>query len=253
MASVDPKTMEIIENAVLELAALDYPRVWIGEEGITADELLEWQQDNADNRREVWERMSPDERREVWDEIPEGEREGLREPPQQWSDLPDAVREGLETPLEVEPGEFVGVEGTDAGLRMPEVGINWLDGRWLTGNMPHLLPDHTLAELEREVMFIEAAKRGEVPVEVLCRLEFVSTDELTGEDKLFTSAVTREGMALVYLGPRYRRVPLEQLTPEDVDENLLDALEFFVANSIGLYVIEDSELARRALSERLGE
>ncbi len=124
MGSVDPKIMEFIERAVRELAAMDYPRVWIGEEGVTADELLTIQEANEDARREAWERMNPDERRDVWDEVPEGEKEGLQEPPQRWGDLPEGVQEGLRTSPEVEPGEFVGIEGTEGGIKMPEVGLN---------------------------------------------------------------------------------------------------------------------------------
>ena len=49
MASqLEPEAARRIENAVRELARIGYPRVWIGEKGITADELLHIQMLNDD-------------------------------------------------------------------------------------------------------------------------------------------------------------------------------------------------------------
>lgn len=75
MCSVDSKTMEIIEIAVLELAAMDYPRVWIGEEGITPT--------NSSHESRKTRRV----------------------------------------------GDGRGVEGTEGGMQMPEVSVDWLDSR----------------------------------------------------------------------------------------------------------------------------
>ena len=262
MGSVEPKIMESIERAVRELAQMDYPKVWIGEEGITADELLAKQQANEDVRREAWERMNPDERREVWDEkIPEREKEGLHEPPRRWSDLPEGVREGLEAPLEVEPGEFVSIEGAEGGgIQMPEVGFNWLDGRWVLRHMPDLMPVDVspgLGDLQEEVGYIEAAKRGDVVVKTACVVKFASEDALTEADRAFVASAScapgGEALAVVFEGYERRFVPLDDLAPEDVDEDLIEILEFHVSDGMGPYVIEDSERARRALRERLGE
>ena len=260
MGSVEPKIMEHIEEAVQELAAMDYPRVWIGEGGITADELLAIELVNDDERREAWERMNPDERREAWDEIPEGEREGLHEPPRRWSDLPSGVREGLKAPLEVEPGEYVGIEGTGGGLRMPEVGVNWLDGSWVLRHMPDLLPPDVvpgLGDLQEEVGCIEAAKRGGVVVKTAAVVRYAPEDALTEDDGAFiVSASFAPGggaLAVVFEGYRTGFVALEDLTPAHVDEDLLETLEFHVSDGMGPYVIEDSERARWALKQRLGE
>jgi hypothetical protein len=261
MGSVEPKIMESIERAVRELAQMDYPKVWIGEEGITADELLAKQLANEDERREAWEGMNPDERRKVWDEeIPEREKEGLHEPPRRWSDLPEGVREELKTPLEVEPGEFVSIEGTEGGIQMPEVGLNWLDGRWVLLHMPDLMPVDVspgLGDLLEEVGCIEAAKRDGVVVKTACVVKFTSEDALTESDGAFIASAPfapgGEALVVVFEGYERRFVPLDDLAPEDVDEDLLETLEFHVSDSIDPYVIEDSERARRALRERLGE
>ncbi len=214
MGSVGPRTMEIIENAVQELAAMDYPRVWIGGEGITADELL-WQQENEEK-------------------LPE------------W--------------MQVEPGEFVGVEGTGGGLRMPEVGFNWLDGLWVIRNTPDLLPVDVvpgLGDLQQEVTCIEAAKRGGVVINTESIVRSVPEDDLTTADREFITSASfapgGEAVAGVFEGYETRFVPLEDLTPEDVDEDLLETLQFHVTDSMGPYVIEDSDRARLALRKRLRE
>lgn len=84
--------------------------------------------------------------------------------------------------------------------------------------------------LKQDVMYINAAKQGEVPIDASWGLKFVFMDELTEEDKRVTSAVTEEGMALFYLGPRYQRVPLKDLTPEYIDDDLINALMFQVSD-----------------------
>jgi len=50
------------EKAVKELASIDYPRVWIGEEGMTPEELLHLQNSNYEERQESWEVLSREKR-----------------------------------------------------------------------------------------------------------------------------------------------------------------------------------------------
>src|SRR5215211_1036890 len=60
MASqIEPEAARRIENAVRKLASLEYPRVWIGDEGMTADELVDLQMDNEELPE--WMRVEPGE------------------------------------------------------------------------------------------------------------------------------------------------------------------------------------------------
>ncbi len=94
-------------------------------------------------------------------------------------------------------------------------------------------------------------------VEYLSNIRFATgdeLDELTEEDRLFARfrfTSTGEAVAVVFLGRRCRPVPLDELTEEDVDENLIDGLEILVGEGPGSYVIPDTEEARRALEQRL--
>ena len=60
---------------------------------------------------------------------------------------------------------------------------------------------------------------------------------------------------VVFEGDMRRRVPLGELTPEDVDDDLLEELEFYAADTMGPYVVRDSEAAREAVDRglRVGE
>jgi hypothetical protein len=173
-------TMRRIEAAVKELADREYPRVWIGEEGMTPEEYLRLEEDNAE--------------------------------------LPEEMR--------VHPGEFVGIEG--AGVRVPKIGYEYLDGLWVIENMSgEDLGDETGAELHREVLYMYAAKRGEVPI-------------VTDSWERYEAE----------LAPEIRRVPLGELAPEDAPD-VLENVEFYATDTTGPYVIEDSERARAALEKRL--
>ena len=60
MASqIEPEAARRIENVVQDLAGLEYPRVWIGDEGMTADKLLDLQMDNEELPE--WMRVEPGE------------------------------------------------------------------------------------------------------------------------------------------------------------------------------------------------
>ncbi len=181
MEGVDPRVAEIRRH-VVELAKREYPRVWIGEEGMTPEEYLAMEEMNAE--------------------------------------LPEEMR--------VQPGEFVEVEGGAGGVQVPKIGYEYLDGLWVIENMRDALDEAAEAELHREVLYIYAAKRGEVPVVSDSRERYEAG-----------------------LAPEIHRVPLSELAPEDADD-VLDAVEFYANDTMGPYVIEDSERARAALEERLG-
>jgi hypothetical protein len=162
----------------------------------------------------------------------------------------------------VEPGEFVGTEGTDAGVQVPEVGINWLDGSWLVRHAPNL-PVYGSpvlgGGLQEEVGCIEAAKRDGVVVDTAAVVRYALEDALTEDDSVSIASAfwapdeTGAAMAVVFEGYRTRFVALEDLAPEDVDEDLLETLESLAQEGPGSFVIEDSEWARWALKQRLGE
>lgn len=243
-SDVDKETRERIEIAVQALAERDYPRVWIGEPGMTPDELMAQQLFDDEYRRKAWENMGSRARHEFWHAMPEELRETLPEqerevPPAAWNDIPERVRSEIVDTLGVEPGEQVEIEDIGMGVRVPDVSIRWLDGRWVLENMPAALPDSG-AELDREVLYIRAAKEGKVPV-------------------IYD---TRERME-AGLGPlielkavgELTRLDVHELAPERVNTRYvcrLEALEFYAEDTMGPYVTEDSEKARWALEQRLG-
>jgi len=211
MGEIERETLERIKDAVSEIAEMDYPKVWVGKLGMTADELLDLQMSN--------------------DESPE------------W--------------MRVEPGEFVGILGDNsgAGIAIPEPSDQWLDGLSIyeTGLYRHIDP-YVNAELSAAVRVILAAKRGEVPIEESWGLEFMELGELDEDDIAVAKAFTPDGKVLVPAVPKYRYVRVEDLTPDDVDDDLLDYLELYASDgpyAMGEFVIEDTPVIREALERRL--
>lgn len=181
---MDQDTVSRIKTAVEELADREYPRVWIGEEGITPEEYLAMEESNVE--------------------------------------LPEELR--------VQPGEFVGIEGSEGGIQIPKIGYEYLDGLWVIENMRDDLNEESEAELHREVLYLYAAKRGKVLV--------------------VTDSQEREAAGI---GPGMRRVPLDELAPEDASA-VLENVEFYASEDpapMGPYIIEDSERERAALEKRL--
>jgi hypothetical protein len=75
-------------------------------------------------------------------------------------------------------------------------------------------------------------------------------DEIASEDVLVAKAVTEEGFVLVSGVPNYAYVPVDELGPHDVDENLLDEPSFRAMEgpeTMGPYIIEDSRRVRAAV------
>jgi hypothetical protein len=230
-SEMDPKAIIRIRNAVAQLAEREYPRVWIGEPGMTPEELLAIQYTNEELRRELWEQMSQQERKEAWEEalgqIPDETR---GQPPAQWEELPEQLRENIRHPLEVDPGEFVEVEDTGKGLRTPKVSYEYLDGLWVLENMRHALDEGTEAELDREVLYISAAKEGKVPI-------------IEDSWERYEAGIP----------PNIRLVLVDDLTPEDLENVRFEGLQFYVEDPEGMgpHIIVNSEEAQRALARRL--
>jgi hypothetical protein len=233
---IDPEIISRIRGMAAQLAEREYPRVWIGEPGITPEQQLAIQNFDDEERRDAWEKMTQQERKEILEETPEELREHVSDemitrPPEKWEDLPWQLRERLRHGLEVEPGEFVRIEDTGIGIQVPKVSYEYLDGLWVLQNMRDELHESLEAELDWEVLYILAAKEGKVPIIVDSRERYEA------------------GIA-----PEVGLVSIDDLTPEDLEYVRLEEMEFYVEEPepMGPYVIEDSERARLALDERLG-
>ena len=232
---IDPELVSRIRDMAAQLAEREYPRVWIGEPGITPVQHLADQNFVEEEWRDAWEKMTRQARKEILEETPEELREHisdemLMEPPLNWEDLPQQLRERLRDGLEVDPGEFVEIEGTGMGLQMPKVSYEYLDGLWVLENMRYELHESVEAELDRHVLYIFAAKQGKVPVIV------------------DSSERYEAGIA-----PDISLASIDDLTPQDLGNIRLEEMELYVEDfePMGPYVLEDSERARRALDERL--
>jgi hypothetical protein len=71
----------------------------------------------------------------------------------------------------------------------------------------------------------------------------------------------KQGMVLVTSDTRERyeaglppvreMVPINKLTPQDIEKSLLEELYFYTSDTMGPYVMRDSERAQRAIEARL--
>jgi hypothetical protein len=77
---INPETMRRIEEAVRELAEMEYPKVWVGKAGTTPDEALADELYNLAERKRAWEESRPEKREELWAQLPEDERGGYDHP-----------------------------------------------------------------------------------------------------------------------------------------------------------------------------
>ena len=209
MDRMDPEVAAKIHVHVAVLAAMDYPKVWVGEYGMTADELLALQELNEE--------------------------------------LPEYMR--------VEPGEAVEIGKSGSGVTMPGVSVDWIDGLWALCNLPDLLmAEGVFAELESHVMEVWAAKNGMVRVVRSWSLAFDPIDEISSLDVMVAKAITEDGYVMVPGVPEYDLVPIESLAPEDVDDDLLERLEFWASGEQVVfpgYVVGDTPRARAAIEARL--
>jgi hypothetical protein len=256
---IEPETMGRIEQAVRELAQMEYPKVWIGKAGTTPDETLAEDLFNLAERKRAWEESRPEEREELWARLPEDKRGGYDHPPASWDDLPDNLKQEIRSEWELAvPGEPMEVKGDISfTLEAPEMSVDWVDGLsvYETGLYRHIDPDVN-AQLSEAVRVIYHAKHGQVPVEESWNIGFKEIHELDieGGDIGVAKAFTTDGKVLVPMTPNYRYVRVEDLTPEDVDDDLLNYLEFYSKEgpyAMGEFVIEDSPEARAAVERRL--
>jgi hypothetical protein len=229
-----------VREAVRELAEMEYPKVWVGEVGMTPDEAAAEERWIFAEQKEWWEEATSAERDEAWTLLAEDEREGYDSPPASWDDLPDVLKQ-----------ELLG------RWKTPETSEEWIDGLsvYESGLHRHIDP-HVKAELSEAVRVIHHAKHGRVPVTESWDIEFKEMDELDveGGDIGVAKAFTPDGKILVPMTPNYRYVRVEDLTSEDVDDALLDYLECYSMdgpNAMGEFVIEDTPEAQAAVERRL--
>jgi hypothetical protein len=211
MEGIDPKSAANIRQHVAAIAERDYPRVWVGEEGMTAEELFRLQLSN--------------------DESPE------------W--------------LRIEPGDRVEIDESGAGVRMPSPSVDWIEGDKALALIPDHFVEGELGNLQDEVSVIRAARLGVVMVRTAFTVAYAVGEELetlSEDDRLsLTTAWFEHGgelAAMFYTGSTYRMTPLDELTAADVDDDLLEALEFYASGETWEPYVVDETLRARALVAR---
>lgn len=219
-----PAVLEQVRELVREIAHREYPLVWVGKAGMTPEELLEFQKMNAE--------------------------------------LPEYIR--------AEPGELVGVEGSgeEGSFRIPEVGGPRLSGLDVIMDLSGEMQEEPEAELRHEVMHVYAAKQGKVLVQVADEIEWVPKERLTDEDRAWLVGVPGVGMSQspsvsrdvvvtdlppvvgVWIGTRTRAVPVDEVAPEQVDEDLLKDLEYQAAGGTARsFVVPETPKVKAYLAE----
>jgi hypothetical protein len=211
-----------VRALVREIANREYPLVWVGRAGMTPEELVEFQKMNQA--------------------------------------LPESIR--------AEPGEFLGVEDSEGGFQIPEVGGPRISGLDVIMNLSSEMQEEEEAKLRYEVMYIYAAKQGKVLVQVADEIEWVSKDLITDEDTAWLVGVPGFGMSRdlraghdvvvedlpptvgVWIGTRTKAMPINDVTPEQVDEDLLKDLEHQAAGgTAGPFVIPETPGVKAYLPE----
>jgi hypothetical protein len=194
---IGPEIVDQLRGFIQEIAKRQYPLVWVGKVGMTPQELQEFRKMNEE--------------------------------------LPEFIR--------AEPGEFLSVGGREGGFRIPEVGGPRLNGLDVIMNLSGVIPEEAEAKLRHEVMHIYAAKQGKVLIQVADEIEWVPKGRLTDEDTAWLVGIPGFGMGQdlrarpdvvvedlppivgVWIGTRTKAVPIDEVTPEQVDEDLLKDLE----------------------------
>ena len=209
-------------SLVRKLAKREYPLVWVGRAGMTPEELVEFRKMNQA--------------------------------------LPEYIR--------AEPGEVLSVKGSEGGFQIPEVGGPRLSGLDVVMNLSSEMPEQAEAKLRHEVMHIYAAKQSKVLVQVADEIEWMSKDRITDEDTAWLVGVPGFGMGQdlrphhdvavedlppivgVWIGTRTKAVPIDEVTPEQVDEDLLKDLEHQAAGGTAdPFVIPETPGVKAYLAE----
>jgi hypothetical protein len=211
---MDEEIMGTIRAHVATLAEMDYPKVWVGEAGMTVDELLAMQEMN--------------------DELPEE----LRVEPGEFVELEDTGH-GIQM-----PGTSVDwIEGDRALALIPDL--------FEESQLGELQEE---VEVIRAAKRGAVRVRTACNVAYAVGEELEALSETDRVFVVATSLEPDAPPAAMYVtGFAYRVIPLEELTNADVDDDLLENLAFHATDSMGPYVIEESARARAAVEERLRE
>jgi hypothetical protein len=219
---IGPEIIDQLRAFVGELAKREYPLVWVGRAGMTPEELLKFQKMNQA--------------------------------------LPVSIR--------AEPGEVLGVEGSEGGFQIPEVGGPRLSGLDVVMNLSSEMQEEEEAKLRYAVMHIYAAKQGKVLVQVADEIEWMSKDRITDEDTAWLVGVPGFGIGQdrrthqpaiikdlppivgIWVGTRTKAVPIDELTAEQVDEDLFKDLERHTSGkTMGPFVIPETPGVKAYLTE----
>jgi hypothetical protein len=210
---VEPKVEAEIRRCVAEIAEKRYPRVWVGKAGITTEELLHLQEINEEG--------------------------------------PDWLR--------IEPGEPFEFDGMVVGSLVPDVSVDWIEGEKALKLIRDHFEEGELGDLQGEVEVIRAAKAGAVMVHSAFTIAYAvckEVDALSEDDRLSICAAWLDydgrPAAMFYTGSTYRMVPLDELTGDDVDEHLLETLDFYAGDTFEPYVVEETPRSRALVELRLG-
>ena len=219
---IGSETLAQVRAFIREIANREYPLVWVGRPGMTPEELVEFRKMNEK--------------------------------------LPEYIR--------AEPGEYLSVEGRGKGFRIPEVGGPRLNSLTVVMDLSGVMPEEAEAKLRHEVMHIYAAKQGKVLIQVADEIEWVPKGRLTDEDTAWIVGVPGFSMGQdlrdphdvviedlppivgVWIGTRTKAVPIDEVTPEQVDEDLLKDLEHQAAGgTTDLFVIPETPGVKAYLTE----
>ena len=142
---------------------------------------------------------------------------------------------------------------------MPDVSVDWIEGEKALKLVSNHFVDSDLGNLWAEVAVIRAAKAGAVMVQTGFTIAYAvgeEVDALSEDDRFSIRAAWPEydgGPAVMYYtGSTYRMVPLDELTGGDVDEHLLEDLDFHACDTFEPYVVEETSRSRALVELRLG-
>ena len=219
---IGPEIVDQLRGFIQEIAKRQYPLVWVGRAGMTPEEIVEFRRMNEE--------------------------------------LPEYMR--------AEPGEFLSVEGRGKGFQIPEVGGPRLNSLTVVMDLSGVMPEEAEAKLRHEVMHIYAAKQGKVLMQVADEIEWVPKGRLTHEDTAWLVGIPEFNMGQdlrarpdvvvedlppivgVWIGTRTKAVPIDDVTPEQVDEDLLKDLEHQAAGGTAdPFVIPETPEVKAYLTE----
>jgi hypothetical protein len=135
-------------------------------------------------------------------------------------------------------------------------------------NLSSEMQEEEEAKLRYAVMHIYAAKQGKVLVQVADEIEWMSKDRITDEDTAWLVGVPGFGMGQdrrthqpaiikdlppivgIWVGTRTKAVPIDELTAEQVDEDLFKDLERHTSGkTMGPFVIPETPGVKAYLTE----